>query len=194
MRRRQFIAGLGSAVAWPVAARAQQAAVPVIGYLNSTTGANQRFAAAFRQGLSDHGYVEGQNVSIEYYWMGGQYDRLAAVAADLVRRQVSVIVATGGTATARAAKSATATLPIVFLAGGDPVEVGLVASLNRPGGNATGAAVLTTELTAKRLALLHELVPAATLIGFLVNPTNPTVFKAELMEAETAARALRVLW
>src|SRR5262245_54989021 len=116
MRRRQFIAGLGSTVAWSMAARAQQPKMPVIGYLNSTTGANQRFAASFRQGLSDLGYVEGQNVSIEYYWMGGQYDRLAAVAADLVRRQVSVIVATGGTATARAAKSATATLPIVFLA------------------------------------------------------------------------------
>jgi putative tryptophan/tyrosine transport system substrate-binding protein len=192
IKRRQFIAGLSAMAAWPVAAQAQQPKIPVIGYLNSTTGTDQHFTAAFRQGLSELGYVEGQNVSIEYHWMGGQYDRLAPAAADLVRRQVAVIVATGGTATARAAKSATATIPIVFVAGGDPVEVGLVASLNRPGGNATGAAILTTALTAKRLELLHELVPAATSIGFLVNPTNPTVFKAEMMEAETAARALGV--
>jgi putative ABC transport system substrate-binding protein len=192
MRRREFIAVLGGAAASPVVARAQQPKMPVIGYLNSTTGADQRFTAAFRQGLSEFGYVEGQNISIEYYWLGGQYDRLAALAADLVRRQAAVIVATGGTATGRAAKLATATIPIVFLAGGDPVEVGLVASLNRPGGNVTGVAILTTALTAKRLELLHELVPAAMPIGFLVNPANPTVFKAEMMEAETAARALRV--
>jgi putative ABC transport system substrate-binding protein len=191
MRRREFIAGLGAA-AWPVVAQAQRPKKLVIGYLNSTTGADQRFTEAFRQGLSDLGYVEGQNISIEYYWLGGQYDRLTALTADLVRRQTDVIVATGGTATARAAKSATATIPIVFLAGGDPVEVGLVASLNRPGGNATGVAILTTALTAKRLELLHELVPAATPIGFLVNPANPTVFKAEMMEAETAARTLGV--
>jgi ABC transporter substrate binding protein len=151
MRRRELIAGLGIAAAMAVAASAQQRALPVIGYLNSTTGADQRFTAAFRQGLSELGYVEGQNISIEYYWLGGHYDRLAALAADLVHRQAAVIVATGGTATARAAKSATATIPIVFLAGGDPVEVGLVASLNRPSGNATGVAILTTALTAKRL-------------------------------------------
>jgi putative ABC transport system substrate-binding protein len=192
MRRREFIAGIGGTAAWPVVVRAQQRAMPVIGYLNSTTGAEQRFTAAFRQGLSDLGYVEGQSISIEYYWLGGQYDRLAALAADLVRREAAVIVATGGTATARAAKSATATIPIVFLSGGDPVEVGLVGSLSRPGGNATGVAILTTALTAKRLELLHELVPAATPIGFFVNPTNPTVFKAEMMEAETAASALGV--
>jgi putative ABC transport system substrate-binding protein len=124
--------------------------------------------------------------------MEGRYDRLAALAADVVRRGVAVIVATGGTAIARAAKSATTTIPIVFLSGGDPVEVGLVASLNRPGGNVTGAAILTKALTAKRLELLHELVPAATPIDFLVNPANPTVLKAEMMEAETAARALGV--
>src|SRR5271154_3891233 len=192
MRRRDFVAGLGSTAAWPLAARAQQRAMPVIGYLNSTTGTDQHFTAAFRQGLSELGYVEGQNVSIEYHWTGGQYDRLAAMAADLVRRQVAGIVAPGGAPTAGAAKSATTTIPIVFLGGGAPVEVGLVASLNRPGGNVTGAAILTTALTAKRLELLHELVPAATSIGFLVNPTNPTVFKAEMMEAETAARALGV--
>jgi putative tryptophan/tyrosine transport system substrate-binding protein len=192
MRRREFIAGLaGSGVAWPLAARAQQPVMPVIGYLNSSTESNaQHFTAAFRRGLSELGYVDGQNVSIEYRWMEGQYDRLAALAADLVRRRVALIVATGGTATARAAKSATTTIPIVFVSGGDPVEVGLVASLNRPGGNVTGAAILTKALTAKRLELLHELVPAATPIGFLVNPTNPTVLKDEIMEAETAARAL----
>jgi putative tryptophan/tyrosine transport system substrate-binding protein len=193
MRRRAFIAGLGGAAAWPLAGRAQQPKTPVIGYLNSGSESNNRnFAAAFRRGLSELGYVDGKNVSIEYHWMESRYDQLPAMAADLVRRRVGVIVATGGTAIARAAKSATSTIPIVFVGGGDPVEVGLVASLNHPGGNVTGAAVLTTALTAKRLELLHELVPAATPIGFLVNPTNPTVFKAEMMEAETAARALGV--
>jgi putative ABC transport system substrate-binding protein len=192
MNRRDFIAGLGSAIAWPVAARAQRPKFPVIGYLNSTTGADGRFTAAFRQGLREFGFLEGQNISIEYAFSGGQYDRLAALAAGLARSQADVLVATGGTATARAAKSATATIPIVFLAGGDPVEVGLVASLNRPGGNATGVAILTTALTAKRLELLHELMPTATRIGFFVNPANPPVFTAEMMEAEAASRALGV--
>jgi putative tryptophan/tyrosine transport system substrate-binding protein len=167
--------------------------MPVIGYLNSSTESNaQHFTAAFRRGLSELGYVDGKNVSIEYHWMESQYDQLPALATDLVRRGVAVIVATGGTAIARAAKSANSTIPIVLVGGGDPVEVGLVASLNHPGGNVTGAAVLTTALTAKRLELLHELVPGAMPIGFLFNPTNPTVFKAEMMEAETAARALGV--
>ena len=189
MRRRDFIAGLGGAAACPLAGRAQQPKMPVIGYLNSATESNNRnFAAAFRRGLSELGYVDGKNVSIEYHWMESRYGQLPAMAADLVRRRVAVIVATGGTAVARAAKSATSTIPIVFVGGGDPIEVGLVASLNHPGGNVTGAAVLTTALTAKRLELLHELVPGAMAIGFLVNPTNPTVFKAEMMEAETAAR------
>jgi putative tryptophan/tyrosine transport system substrate-binding protein len=193
MRRREFIAGLGSAAAWPLTAQAQQTVMPVIGYLNSTTESTAgHFTAAFRQGLSELGYVEHQNVSIEYKWMEGQYDRLTTLTAELVRRRVAVIVATGGTATARAAKSATATIPIVFVAGADPVEVGLVASLNHPGGNVTGAAILTTSLTAKRLELLHNLVPGATSIGFLINPTNTTVTKAEMMEAETAARTLGV--
>ena len=193
MKRRTFIARLGSAAAWPLAARAQQSVVPVIGYLNSTTeAATQRFIAAFRQGLSELGYVEHQNVAIEYRWMEGRYDQLTMLTSDLVHRQVAVLVATGGTGVARAAKSATGTIPIVFVAGGDPVEVGLVASLNRPGGNVTGAAILTTLLTAKRLELLHELVPGATSIGFLNNPTNTTVTKAEMMEGETAARNLGV--
>ena len=190
MRRRDFIMGLGGATALSIAASAQQAALPVIGYLNGTTESTApHFTAAFRQGLGELGYVEHQNVSIEYHWVGVQYDRLPALAADLVRRRVALIFAAGGTAPARAAKSATATIPIVFVAGGDPVGAGLVASLNRPGGNVTGAAILTSALTAKRLELLHELVPAATSIGFLVDPTNPTG-KAVMMEAETASRAL----
>jgi putative tryptophan/tyrosine transport system substrate-binding protein len=193
MNRREFIAGFGGAVAWPLVARAQQPAAPVIGYLNSATeSAAQRFTAAFRQGLGELGYVEHRNVSIEYEWMEGRYDRLAKLTADLVRRQVAVIVATGGTAIARAAKSATATIPIVFVGGADPVEAGLVKSLNRPGGNVTGAAILTTSLTAKRLEMLHKLVPGAISIGFLINPTNTTVTKAEMTEAETAARGLGV--
>jgi putative tryptophan/tyrosine transport system substrate-binding protein len=173
MRRREFITVVGgAAITWPLVARAQQAAMPVVGFLGTTT-AND-FAdrvAAFRGGLMDFGYVEGQNVVIEYRWPEGNYDRLATLAADLVRRQVAVIAAVGGEPSALAAKAATATIPIVFSIGGDPVRLGLVANLNRPGGNITGVNFLQSELGAKRLGLLHELLPKASAIGMLVNPT-----------------------
>jgi putative tryptophan/tyrosine transport system substrate-binding protein len=172
MRRREFISGLGASLAAPRAARAQQPPVPVIGFLSSgSPGPFAQMLAAFHQGLRDGGYVEGQNVAIEYRWAEGHYDRLSTLAADLVRRRVAVIAATGGTPSARAAKAATTTIPILFVAA-DPVHDGLVASLNRPGGNATGVSVFSAELAPKRLQLLRELVPKAGKIVVLTNPAS----------------------
>jgi putative ABC transport system substrate-binding protein len=193
MRRREFIAGLGSATAWPLAARAQQRALPVIGYVSGwSSGDAPDYVAAFRQGLAETGYVEGQNVAIEYRWAEGHFDRLPELIADLVRRQVNVIVTANTTAAAIAAKAATQTIPIIFLLGSNPVDIGLVASLNRPGGNVTGVTDLQTSVVTKRLGLLHELVPAAKAIGILVNPTNRVLAEADAKEAATAAAALGV--
>jgi putative tryptophan/tyrosine transport system substrate-binding protein len=188
--RRKLIAALGgTAVTLPLAARAQQASMPVIGFLSGRSlGESPELVAAFRQGLSEAGYVEGRNVALEYQWAEGQYDRLPALASNLVARNVAVIVTTGGTASAIAAKSASATIPIVFNVTDDPVKVGLVASLNRPGGNATGVTNLSTELEAKRLGLLHDTVPQVRVFAALINPEDPA---AEIMtrETESAARA-----
>src|SRR5262245_47656558 len=188
MRRREFVRLLGGAAgAWPLAARAQQP-MPVIGFLRSTSiERSAHLVTAFRQGLKEAGYSEGQNVGIEYRSAEGEYDRLPALAADLVRRQVTVIVATGGSAPALAAKAATSTIPIVFT-GNDPVRTGLVASLNQPGGNATGVSTLAEEIGSKRLGLLRELVPAATTIALLYNPAYVDV--DALRDEQSAARTL----
>ena len=189
MRRREFIAGLGAA-AWPLAAGAQQQ-LPVIGVLSTrSAGDDAHLWAAFRQGLAEGGYVESQNVSIEYHWADGQSDRLGGLAIGLVRRRVNVIATPGSTAGALAAKAATNTIPIVFGTGTDPVAAGLVPRLSRPGSNVTGATSMSVEIGPKRLELLHELVPSTTMIALLVNPTNPALAEPQVRDFQKAARAL----
>jgi ABC-type uncharacterized transport system substrate-binding protein len=190
MKRRKFMTLLSGAVAWPLAARAQQPTMPVVGYLGAQSPA--AFASrvtAFRQGLGETGYVEGRNVAIEFRWAEGQHDRLPVLAAELVARRVAVIVAPGGPPAAIAAKSVTTTIPIVFEMGADPIAMGLVTSLNRPGGNLTGVSSLNVEVTPKRLEILHEAIPTATVVAVLLNPTSPTA-DSQLRNLQEAARAL----
>jgi putative ABC transport system substrate-binding protein len=197
MRRREFITFLGGAAAWPIAARAQQTAMPVVGFLNAASAKSYaRQLSAFLKGLGEAGYVDGQNVAIEYRWADGQNDRLPALASDLLHRQVTVIAATT-TAASLAAKAATTTIPIVFETGADPVQLGLVPNLNHPGGNITGVTQINQEVTPKRLQLLHELVPAASIMALLVNPASPyqakTQSSAALLAAQTLGLELHVL-
>jgi putative ABC transport system substrate-binding protein len=193
IRRREFIATLGGAAAWPLVTRAQQPAMPVIGFLGlESPDLWANYIRAFQQGLRETSYVEGHNVAIEYRWAEGHSDRLPALAAELVRRQVSVIAAPGSTPAALAAKAATATIPIVFSIGGDPVGLGLVASLARPGGNVTGGVTLNVETAQKRLELLHELLPTATSFALVVNPTNRALAEPMVRDAQAAARMFGV--
>jgi putative ABC transport system substrate-binding protein len=192
IRRREFITLLGGAAAWPVTAHAQQPAMPVIGWLNSTSLESAKSGVeAFRRGLAETGVVDGHNAAIEFRWADGHYERLPALAADLVGRRVAVIATTSGLPPVLAAKAATSTIPIVFTVGGDPVEFGLVASLSRPGSNLTGVSILNVELAPKRLELLRELVPAATVIALLVNPMNPNA-ETQSQEVQKAAHALGI--
>jgi len=188
MQRRKFISLLGSAIAvWPLAVHAQQPALPVVAFVrDGSLEANAGYVAAFRKGLNESGYVEGQNVAVEYRWLEGQYGRLPALMADLARRQVAVI-ATPGTLLAQAAKAATTVIPIVFSVGEDPVKLGLVGSLARPGGNVTGINFFVQEVVAKRLRLLHEMVPKAVRVAVLVNPGNPSVAETTVREVQKAA-------
>jgi putative ABC transport system substrate-binding protein len=192
MRRREFITLLGGAAAtWPLAARAQQPAMPVVGLVTGgSPEAAVRMGGGFRRGLNEGGYVEGQNVTVEYQWLDGQYDRLPSLMADLVRRRVAVIATPGSNPAALAAKAATTTIPIVFGVGADPIELGLVASLARPGGNATGINFFVADIAAKRLGLLHDLVPKAVRIAVLINPANASTAEATLRDMPEAARAL----
>jgi putative ABC transport system substrate-binding protein len=191
MNRREFIALLCGATAWPLAAQAQQPAMPVVGFVSGrSTESSARFGAVFRKALNEAGYVEDQNVMVEYHWLDGQYDRLPALMAELVRSRVAVIVTPGFGAGALAAKAATTTIPIVFGVAEDPVKLGLVASLARPGGNATGINLLSAEIGAKRLGLLHDLVPRAVRIAVLVNPGSSSTAGATLHDIPEAARAL----
>src|SRR5262245_44394057 len=191
MQRRHFITLLGGAAAWPLAARAQQAAMPVVGFVNGRAAQDAvRNAAAFRGGLNETGYVENQNVMVEYYWLEGQYNRLPSLMADFIRRRVAVIATPGSRLGAQAAKAATSTIPIVFAVGDDPVKLGLVASLARPGGNATGVNNFSTEVVTKRLGLLHDLLPKAVRIVVLVNPANAPIADATLRDIPEAASAL----
>ena len=192
MRRRDFIKVFaGSAVWWPLAARAQQSAMPVVGFISGGSADTfARFVAAFRKGLNESGYVEGQNVTVEYNWLEGQSDRLPVLMTDLVRRRVAVIATPGSTPATLAAKAATATIPIVFGVGQDPVQLGLVASLARPGGNVTGTNFFTSEVVAKRLRLLHDLVPRAVRVAVLVNPANTSSAETTLREVQEAAPSL----
>ena len=193
MRRRDFVALLGgAAAAWPLGARAQQAAMPIVGFLNAASpDIFAHVVSAFRLGLNEMGFVEGRNVAIEYRWAENQYDRLPALAAELVRRRVSVITTGSATLAALAAKAATTTIPIVFLMGADPVELGFVTSLNRPGGNLTGVTTLNVEISPKRLEVLRELLPTTTIMGVLVNPmNNPATVETELRQAKAATHTL----
>jgi putative tryptophan/tyrosine transport system substrate-binding protein len=194
IRRRELVFALGgAAAAWPLAARAQQPALPVIGFLNSSSssGVYARMLVAFRQGLNEAGYIEGRNVTIEYRWAEGQSDRLPELAGDLVGRKVTVIAATT-TQAALAAKAATATIPVVFEMAGDPVQLGIIAALNRPGGNVAGVTNLNIEVTPKRLELLHEVIPTATTFALLINPSNPTLAEPTTRDIRASARTLGV--